>query len=49
MEEINNKAYDDELNKAHEEIHESPRTKIPVPKADNNKQSKDKKEKKNYG
>lgn len=32
MEDINNKAYEDELNKAEEEIHETPRKKIPVPK-----------------
>lgn len=32
MEEINNKAYDDELNKAKEEIQEIPRTEILVPK-----------------
>lgn len=47
MEDIKNKAYDDELNKAHEEIHETPRKKIPVPKVDKEK-SKDKK-KRNYG
>lgn len=32
MEEINNKAYSDELNKAEEEIQESPSKYIPVPK-----------------
>ena len=32
MEDINNKAFDDELNKAEEEISESPRKKIAVPK-----------------
>lgn len=41
MEDINNKAFDDELNKAEEEISESPRKKIPVPKV-----NKDKKEEK---
>lgn len=48
MEDINNKAYDDELNKAHDEIHETPRKKIPVPKVNKEESNKDKK-KKNYG
>lgn len=34
MEEIKSKAQDDELNKAVEEIHETPRKKIPVPKTE---------------
>lgn len=46
MEEIKSKAHNDELNKTQEEIHKSPRTKIPVPKIMD--KSKDKK-KKNYG
>jgi hypothetical protein len=38
MEDINAKAYDDELNKAEEEIHQSPRKFIPVkPKPKNKK------------
>jgi hypothetical protein len=41
MEDINPKAYDDELNKAEEEIHEAPSKPIPVPKP--------RKKKKNYG
>ena len=32
MEEIKSKAHEDELNKAVEEIQETPRKKIPVPK-----------------
>ena len=40
MEDINEKAVQDELNKAEEEIHETPRHRIPVPKV---KQNKDKK------
>lgn len=32
MEDINNKAYDDELNKAEDSIEEAPREKIAVPK-----------------
>lgn len=34
MEEIKNKAQDDELNKSEEEIHKTPRKKIPVPKCE---------------
>ena len=33
MEEIRSKAHEDELNKAVEEIQETPRKKIPVPKS----------------
>ena len=40
MEDINNKAFDDELNKAEEEISESPRKKIPVPKVNKDKKKK---------
>lgn len=40
MEDINEKAVQDELNKSEEEIHETPRHRIPVPKV---KQNKDKK------
>lgn len=32
MEDINNKAYEDELNKAEDSIEETPREKITVPK-----------------
>lgn len=32
MEDINEKAVQDELNKSEEEIHETPRHRIPVPK-----------------
>lgn len=32
MEEIGSKAHEDELNKAEEEIHETPQKLIPVPK-----------------
>lgn len=39
MEDINEKAYDDELNKAEESIERTPREKIKVPKV---KTSKDK-------
>ncbi len=46
MEEIKSKAHEDELNKAVEEIHETPRKKIPVPKPEK-KSNKDKT--KNYG
>lgn len=35
MEDINKKAFDDEFEKAEEEIHETPRRKIPVPKVKN--------------
>ena len=45
MEEIRSKAHEDEINKAVEEIHETPRKRIPVPKP--NKRTKDKE--KNYG
>lgn len=38
MEEIKSKAYDDELNKSQEEIHEAPRKKIPVPKVKKDKE-----------
>lgn len=50
MEEINNKAYEDELNKAQEEIQESPRHRIPVTKPEivKDKFNKEKKQK-NYG
>jgi hypothetical protein len=34
MEDIKQKAYEDELNKAHEEIHSTPREKVKVPKAE---------------
>lgn len=37
MEEIRIKAHEDELNKAVEEIHETPRKRIPVPKKKSNK------------
>jgi hypothetical protein len=42
MKDINKKAYDDELNKSKDEIEESPRKFIPVPKK--NKTDKKKKE-----
>ena len=44
MEEIRSKAHEDELNKAVEEIHETPRKRIPVPKP-----NKTKDKEKNYG
>lgn len=34
MEDINNKAFDDELNKAEDSIEENPREKVEVPKAE---------------
>lgn len=37
MEDINEKAVQDELNKSEEEIHETPRQRIPVPKIKQNK------------
>lgn len=37
MEEIKNKAYEDELNKPEEEIQESPRKRIAVPKIEKKK------------
>lgn len=43
MEEIKKKAFDDEFEKAEEEIHETPRHKIPVPKV-KNELNKEKKE-----
>ena len=46
MEEIKSKVHEDELNKAVEEIHETPRKKIPVPKPEK-KSNPDKT--KNYG
>lgn len=46
MEEIKSKAHEDELNKAVEEIHETPHKKIPVPKPEK-KSNNDKT--KNYG
>lgn len=46
MEEIRSKAHEDELNKATEEIHKSPRKRISVPKPEK-KSNKDKT--KNYG
>lgn len=36
MEDINNKAYDDELNKAQESIEQTPRKRIEVPKPQKN-------------
>lgn len=39
MEDISNKAHEDELNKAHEEIHESPREMIRVPKIKNEEEN----------
>ena len=44
MEEIKNKTHEDELNKAVEEFHKTPRHRIPVPKPD--KKIKKDKEKK---
>lgn len=32
MEDIKQKAHEDELNKAHEEIHSAPNKKVPTPK-----------------
>lgn len=40
MEDINEKAVQDELNKSEEEIHETPRHRIPVPKVKQNKDEK---------
>ena len=37
MEDINEKAVQDELNKSEEEIQETPRKRIPVPKVKRNK------------
>lgn len=37
MEDINEKAVQDELNKSEEEIQETPRQRIPVPKVKRNK------------
>lgn len=42
MEEINDKAFSDELNKAEEEIQESPREYIPVPKVNKEKKEETK-------
>lgn len=42
MKDINKKAYDDELNKSKDEIEESPRKFIPVPKKTDKKKKEDK-------
>lgn len=34
MEDIKQKAHEDELNKSHEEIHSTPRKKVKVPKSE---------------
>lgn len=39
MEEIRNKAYEDELNKSEDEIQESPRKRIVVPKPEKKKKN----------
>ena len=41
MEDIENKAYDDELNKAEESIEKSPCKFIPVPKSNNKQNSQE--------
>ena len=41
MEDINEKAVQDELNKSEEEIQETPRQRIPVPMVKRNKKNKD--------
>ena len=41
MEDIENKAYDDELNEAEESIEKSPRKFIPVPKLNNKQNSQE--------
>ena len=46
MEEIKSKAHEDELNKAAEEIHETLRKRIPVPKPE---KKSNKSKTKNYG
>lgn len=46
MEEIKSKAHDDELNKAADEIHKTPRKRIPVPKPE---KKSDNDKTKNYG
>lgn len=40
MEDINEKAVQDELNKSEEEIQETPRQRIPVPRVKRNKKNK---------
>lgn len=42
MEDIANKAHEDELNKAHEEIHSTPRERVAVPKVEKDNNSEDK-------
>lgn len=44
MEDIKNKAYDDELNKAEESIEKSPHKFIPVPKSNKQNSQEDGKE-----
>lgn len=44
MEEINNKAYDDEINKAEESIESSPRKRIHVPKPEKSEEENEKEE-----
>lgn len=45
MEDIQEKAYQDDLNKAEESIHQSPRNPIPVPKVKEKKPSDNSKKK----
>lgn len=42
MEEIQRKAFDDELNKSNEEIGQTPQRFVPVPKTNKKKQNEDK-------